>query len=111
MAKHKAKNTLTKIDPALLRPKPQAISQHATHRGVRVTTTVNPVRQTLPPLPEPDIFSADPSKFSEEDLDVVDDSDDENAPKAYYAGRVCGLSPLERAETHSSTRTIHSCYG
>lgn len=79
MGKRKKVNTLTKIDPAILMPKPlTALSQHESHRGIRVTTTVKPVVSRLTPTlpPEPFIFDADPLNFAEEYLDGGGNNED-----------------------------------
>lgn len=63
--------TLTKIDPALLKPRvAPAVSQHKSSGGERVTTTVNPVqpRTTPVPLQEPALFCADPPNFTKDCL-------------------------------------------
>jgi hypothetical protein len=89
------KSTLTKIDPAILRPKPQTISQHASHTGVPVTTPVNPVRD--PPLEEPATFNADPSNFKGEYSE--DGFSEEEVVRDYYITRVrCFFSPPARVK-------------
>ena len=91
------KSTLTKIDPAILRPKPQTISQHASHAGVPVTTPVNPVRD--PPeilLEEPAAFNADPSNFKGDYSE--DGFSEEEVVRDYYITRVRYFSVLQHAE-------------
>ena len=92
--------TLTKIDPGILRPKPSAISQHATGSHTCVTTTVNPVQPSLTPPPEPTVFEADLLSFAGERLDDEgsDGSEDDDAEsviaRGYYASSVCNFRPL-----------------
>lgn len=95
MAKRKLKtNTLTKIDPSVLKPKPLAVSHHATDSGIRVTTALNPVRPPLAtPLLEPDIFDADPSNFAEEGSDFCDSDGD--VSKGYFTAQVSRLYSFE----------------
>lgn len=78
--------TLTKLDPAILRPKPQAISQHAAGNGTRVTTTIKPVRGPPEKLEESGIFNADPSNFRDEHHE--DGASEDEVIKEYYVSRV-----------------------
>jgi hypothetical protein len=88
MGKRKVKSKLlTKIDPALLKQKPQAISQHAASDGTRVTTTIKPACQ---PLVLPAIFGADTLNFNKEHSE--DGDDDDEVSQEYYITRVCALS-------------------
>lgn len=82
--KSKRVSVLTKIDPASLRSKPQAVSQHAAKDGKPVTTAVNPVYEH--PFDESDIFNANPLDFKDEDLG---ETDEEDAVRGYYVSRVC----------------------
>ena len=69
MGKRKKRfDTLTKIDPSTLRPKPlAAVSQHAIDDKTRVTTSIRPVLpRPTPTPPEAPIFDADPLNFAEE---------------------------------------------
>jgi len=94
MAKRKVKKTLTKIDPSILKPKPQAISQHAADDGIRVTTTVEPVYPPVAPDPllDPAILEA---IFDAETSDLTGDEDfDDGVSRGYYVARVCVLFPL-----------------
>lgn len=93
MGKRKAKSeTLTKIDPSTLKLKPLAVSQHATGNRRRVTTTLKPIRPPLAtPLPDPGIFNAEPSNFTEQDLDHGDEGglgDEEAILREYFTGPV-----------------------
>ena len=86
MSKRRSKkNTLTKINPASLRPKIQATSQHAAENGTTVTTTVNPPRD-LPLFEESDNFDANPSNFNDDHF--RDDANEEEVAKEYYVSRV-----------------------
>lgn len=91
MGKRKTKTTtLTKIDPSILKLKPQAVSQHATDDGTRVITAVRPIRHppvTPDSLLDPTIFDAGVSSFYDEhseDCDV-----DDGVSGGYYVSRVC----------------------
>ena len=92
MGKRKKVNTLTKIDPNTLIPKPlTALSQHESCGGARVTTAVHPVLPSTPaPPPEPPIFSADPSNFTDEYLN--DEENVEHVSEGYFAVQLyfCG---------------------
>ena len=90
--RHRSKKfTLTKIDPAKLFSKPQAVSQYATDSGAAVTTTVNPVYDSQEmPCEGPDTFDADPSNFKEEYLG--DEDNEEEVARAYYVARVCSFT-------------------
>ena len=89
MGKRKAKNkTLTKIDPGTLKSKPLAVSQHATHKGTRVTTVINPVSQSPLPSIDPLGFDLDLTNFNEEHLGET--ISEEDVSRAYYVSRVCG---------------------
>lgn len=92
-----AKKTLTKIDPSALKPKPFAVSQHATRSGVRVTKTINPIRQ--PPV-DPLILNLDPANFGEEP--TGDATSDEDVSRGYYVARVCTFHLLLHVETNHS---------
>ena len=103
MGKRKGKTkTLTKIDPSILKPKLQAISQHAADNGTHVTTTVNPNLQ--PPvdpyhLLDPATFDADASGFDGECLEDGGDNDD--VSRGYYVSRVCAFTLLPpHTKTH-----------
>lgn len=103
--------TLTKIDPAILKPKPLGVSQHAAGHRKRVTTSVNPLRPPLAiPLPEPANFNADPSNFAEGPLDD-DDSDLEDVLKEFYASQVRSFCSLGRKGVHPSARIIRYSNG
>ena len=85
MGKRKTKvNTLTKIDPSLLRP--QTISQHATEDGTRVTTSVKPSQPPVvqDPLQNPAIFDAGVLNYDSEHLE--DGGDD--VSRGYYVSKV-----------------------
>jgi hypothetical protein len=82
--------TLTKLDPATLRPKPQAVSQHSAESGRRVTATVKPVRDPLGTPEVPAIFNADPSSFRDEYRE--DDASEDEIVKEYYISRVRSFS-------------------
>ena len=58
-------STLTKIDPALLRQKPPAVSQHADDSGAPVTTTINPTPFSAIPPEEPVFFGTDVPNFGD----------------------------------------------
>ena len=86
MGKCKTKvNTLTKIDPSLLRQ--HAISQHATDDGIRVTTALKPSRPPVvqDPLQDPVIFDAGMLNHDDENLEDGDD----DISRGYYVSRVC----------------------
>jgi hypothetical protein len=86
VGKRKAEYAITNIDPRALKNRPlDAVSQHAPGgrtRVARVTAVLNPV---LPRLPEPPLFTADPSNFTEER--AVDDDDDEDI-SGYFSAQV-----------------------
>lgn len=106
MSKRRSKKTtLTKIDPASLRPKLQAISQHASEDGTTVTTAVNPPRNP-PPFDESDIFNANPLNFKGDSLG--DDSNEDEVAREYYVARVCS-SHLFNALRLTVVRTTHYC--
>lgn len=88
MGKRKKVSTLTKIDPRILISNlPAALSQHESCSGTRVTTVVNPILpRTQPVSPEPPLFNADPSNFTEDYLDGADD--DEGISESYFSTRV-----------------------
>jgi len=89
MGKRKNKlDTLTKIDPSVLRPSPfSAVSQHATGFRTRVSTPICPVLpRPTQTLCEPPIFGADPSNFAEGCQS--DDEDDEDISKSYFSVKV-----------------------
>ena len=86
MASKRKKTTLTKIDPSSLKAKPQAVSQHATDDGIRVTTAVNPIPDPPPFAPaDLDDFTADLERLVDEYLedDTLDD-----VSRGYYVARV-----------------------
>lgn len=86
MGKRKAKSTLTKIDPSILKPKLCAISQHAAENGGRFTTTVRPAHRPPEDLPN---FAANTSSFNEEYAEGNETDDD--VSRGYYVARVCNL--------------------
>ena len=86
MGKRKAKSTLTKIDPSILKPKLCAISQHAAENGGRFTTTVRPTHRPPEDLPN---FAANTSSLNEEY--VEGDETDDDVSRGYYVARVCNL--------------------
>ena len=87
MGKRKTrKQTLTKIDPSILKSRPATISQHATQNGAYVTMAVNPIFQPPLPLVDPLVFNLDPGNFNKEHLE--DDIGDENTSRGY-----CGSWP------------------
>ena len=89
------RQTLTKIDPSILKPKFTAISQHATGSRGRVTTIVNPVLS-----PEPTVFDTDLLTFAEKHLRDEDNNDndvgdnDNDVARGYYADSVWAFHPL-----------------
>lgn len=114
MGKRKAKvKVLTKIDPSILKPKPQAISQHAADNGTRVTTAVKPTLRppVLDPLLDPATFDADVSDFDNECLE--DDGDNDDISRGYYVSRVRAFPPLSTFHTQRliTVRTTRSYYG
>jgi len=84
--KGKKHTTLTKIDTAILLPKPLAISQHVDDNGAPVTTAVNPPSPPWIPTEEPDFLSADPSNFK--DGYLGDDISEEEIAAEWYAAHV-----------------------
>lgn len=86
VGKRKAEHAITNIDPRTFKNRSlDAVSQHTPSgrtRVARVTAILNPV---LPRLPEPPIFTADPSNFTEEC--GVDDGDDEDV-SSYFSTQV-----------------------
>lgn len=98
MGKRKAKNTLTKINPGVLKYKPVAVSQHASQGGARVTTTVNPICPPSTAPPTDPFFDPDPGNFSEECDE--DDGTEEDVLREYYVSRVRAFSPSLHFETH-----------
>jgi hypothetical protein len=104
--KHRAKKTLTKIDPRALKPKPPALSLHATHKGKRVTTVVKPVRQPPVPPVNPLGFDLDLENFNEKHLE--DDVAEEDVSRAYYVTRVSD-SHFFNVRRVIVTRTIRFC--
>lgn len=84
--------TLTKIDPSILKPKPQAVSQHSKNDGTRVTTTINRAPQPVAPAD----FDPDVSNFIAKPLEG-DSSDDDGVSRSYYVARVCPFSLLPSA--------------
>ena len=114
----KSKKTLTKIDVSTLRPKVQAVSQHASEDGTPITAPVNPVCDLVEDL---DSFNADALNSMDKYLeDVV--SEDE-AAREYYVARVClsvfpsvykdssslgQPSPVNEGGTTTFPRRIHS---
>lgn len=78
--------TLTKIDPNALKPRPTATSQHATGRG-RVTTVLNPVLPRLAPPPKPTFFDTGPSNFPEETLgdEGSDEGSDDDGVRPFFS--------------------------
>ena len=88
MSKRKAKDRLlTKIDPRVLKLKPQATSQHVAENGTRVTTTIKPGCQ--PPV-VPVVFGADALDFEDDHLE--DGSSDDDVANEYHVTRVCALT-------------------
>jgi len=110
MPGHRTKvKTLTKINPSVLKPKLEAVSQHSAGDGKRVTTAVKPVRQppaSPHPLQDLDIFCADVSGFNEEHLE--DDEGDE-VGRGYYVARVCTSRSLRSTWRLIPARTTQ-CY-
>ena len=99
MGKRKSKkNTLTKIDLSILKPKPFDISQHASHNGARVTTILNLVRVPPAPPTDPPASDLDPAglngDFEEEENDEVEGDRGEDVSKGPRAARVCIFPPL-----------------
>ena len=93
MGKRKSRNktlvtTLMKIDPSTIKPKPTAVSQHATQNGMRVTAAINPVVQ-LPPPVDPIVFNFDPESPDE---DPVAHYEEEDCTGGYYVSRVCNIT-------------------
>lgn len=77
MGKRKAKNqTLTKIDPSVLKPKPAAVSQHAACDGTCVTTAIKPPQ---PPVTPEDLFDFNVNPADVGDEWFEDDDDEECA--------------------------------
>jgi hypothetical protein len=114
MGKRKKPNTLTKIDPNVLKPKPiTAVSQHASSSRTRVTVTLNPVLPRLPPTPPPAsvTFDADPANLPGEWLD--DGETGEDVLKGYFSAKVYFfLSHFpEHTESHPDARTTRSDCG
>jgi hypothetical protein len=109
MGKRKAKKTLTKIDPGILRPKP-TVSQHAASNGACVTTIVNPTLRT--PV-DPVAFTVDMSTFDEGYLEGDDgggggDSKDDEVSKGYYIARVHVHRPTFYSWKLITSRTTRS---
>lgn len=115
VGKRRAENAVTNIDPRIFKSKPfTALSQHTSNgraRTTRVTAVVNPVlpRLTKPPLPEPPIFTADPSNFAEETFVGNDDDDDEDNLRHYFSAQVFYFGIFPTAEAHPDARIAHSC--
>ena len=89
MGKRKKKfDTLTKINPDILRPKYlPATSQHGTDNRTRITTSICPILpRPTPTPPEPPIFDADPLGFAEGCLS--DDEGAEDVFKDYFSAKV-----------------------
>ena len=84
--------TLTKIDPDSLKPKPFATSQHAT--SYRGRATLSQVQPPLAPPPEPTFFNADPLDFVEDPPGEEDSDDDNDVARGYYAASVRRFFPL-----------------
>jgi hypothetical protein len=107
LPKGKAKlRTLTKIDPSILKPKPQAVSQHSRNDGTRITTTINHVPQPAAPAN----FDPDVSNFIAKQLEG-DSTDDEGVSRSYYVARVCPSPPSTFYTWRlTSARTTRSCY-
>jgi len=84
MGRRKKHTTLTKIDTAILIPKPSAVSQHVGGNGAPVTTTVNP--PSWVPTGEPDFLNADTSTFK--DGYLGDDVSEEEIAAEWYAAHV-----------------------
>lgn len=88
MSKRKAKGRLLmKIDPHVLKLKPQATSQHAAENGTRVTTTIKPGCQ--PPV-VPVVFGADTLDFEDDHLEHGSSNDD--VVNEYHVTQVCALT-------------------
>ena len=118
MTKHKSKKvTLTKIDPSILKPKPVATSQHASHTGARVIATVNPVRQPLPPADSLGFnldlgnFDSDPGHPDLDPGNVGEECVDDDDSRAYYVARVRVSSIVVFGYGLTTTRIIPSRYG
>lgn len=110
MGRRKKNNTLTKIDPSILKLKPQAIAQHAASDGKRVITAVEPSHPLLAsePLLHPDFLDTEIKNFDHEGLE--DDGTDEDISKGPFTARVrfFALSLVPRL---IMTRTTHSSSG
>jgi len=89
MGKRKRKfDTLTKIDPKILKPKPlAAVSQYAADDKTRITTSIRPILPHPAPTPlELPIFDADPVNFAEEC--PSDGENIEDISKGYFSAKV-----------------------
>lgn len=111
MGRRKGKKlaTLTKIDTAILLPKPQAVSQHVGDNGAPVTTTVDPHSPPWMPAEEPD-FNMDASDFK--DGYLRDDVDEEEIMAEWYEGHVSSfvLFPMGD-DLQTSGRSAHVLAG
>ena len=96
MGKRKVKNkTLTKIDPSVFKPKPQATSLHDAGNGIRVTTTVKLTGPSQPPE-----ALLDSAAFHVDIPNTTDDVIGEDVSRGYYVARVCSFSPIPLLETN-----------
>ena len=113
MGRQKSKRkTLTKIHPSLLKPRPQAISQHAADKRTLITTTVNLTSRAPPPLePLPDVGISDADLQNLIDENLRDDGAEEDISRGYYVARVCNLFPPPPVLKLIVTRTTRSYFG
>ena len=101
-------DTLTKIDPGVLKVRRPAISQHAAGDGTRVTTNFDLSSHPLL-LADPVILDADINGFADEDF--RDAGADEDDSRGYYVARVRFISPPPFVSRLNVTRTTHSSCG
>lgn len=94
-------NTLTKIDPATLRQKPPAVSQHADNSGAPVITAINPTPLLEIPPEEPVFFGADTSNFKDGFLEG--DLTEEEIVEWYHTA---GVSPYPPSSTGSDSSLL-----